>query len=330
MSGGDGDSIDASAISIMEIGTMPRASRRSGFMKAFLCSAVCLPLLVGCKTPASVSSPDRLVTPETELGQVRAYWESTPEIWRDYFSRKDERDQANYRNNLIAARMYAIDISYTEYESRLTHEGQLAEFAADAAVQVLNTAAPLVTPIASSKILSGVAGGIHGVQSAYVDKIWRAQLIENLQAMMRAARNDQAANMMANMRCTTGQYPLGIALSDLEAYYRAGTLPSGMLKLKQTVAKAEADSQANQQAKKPAKNNDGEARIAGQAAEAAVKSDNAKATTPGCDVRRYAGRLIEVGAKKDPNAFAGSLPPAAPPQTGATVQAPANRNATPN
>lgn len=250
-------------------------------LRTLLLVTVALPIFSACM-PASVSSPKRLVAADEEVAGVRAYLQEKSDIYRTYYGMTDIQ-QKNYRNDVIATRMYAVDIDYTEYEANLTKEGQLTQFGADVLVQGLNTAAPLVSAAATAKILAGVAGGINGVEAAYVDKIWRAQLIENLQAMMRTARNDQAAIIFANMQCSASQYPLGVALSDLETYYRAGTLPSGMLKLRQTVSKAESDAQANQQTKKPAKNTDGAAKIEGNAKEAEAKKAQVLAKTSGCE-----------------------------------------------
>jgi len=64
----------------------------------------------------------------------------------------------------------------------------------------------------------------------------------------------------------------------LEAYYRAGTLPAGVMKLSQTVTKAENDAGANADAQKPG-DISGQATLAGNAAEAKAKSDAANDKT---------------------------------------------------
>ena len=76
--------------------------------------------------------------------------------------------------------------------------------------------------------------------------------MQNVQTQMRANRNDQAALIYANMQCPIERYPVGMALSDLESYYRAGTLTSGLVNLSRTVTKAETDSKASKDSKAPA------------------------------------------------------------------------------
>jgi hypothetical protein len=54
------------------------------------------------------------------------------------------------------------------------------------------------------------------------------------------------------MKCDIASYPVGMALSDLEAYYRAGTVPAALIGLTKTVSKAETDAKANKDSKGPA------------------------------------------------------------------------------
>jgi hypothetical protein len=155
------------------------------------------------------------------------------------------------RNIFIAERMYLIDHEYTEYESRLTHERQNVSFGMAAAGTALNTAASL-TPVAhTSRLLSGIAGGVGAVGTEYNEKVLLAKSIENIQTQMRANRSDQAAKIYASMRCTIGSYPVAMALSDLEGYYRAGTFTAGRIGLSKTVSAAEAQAKADKNIQSP-------------------------------------------------------------------------------
>jgi hypothetical protein len=53
------------------------------------------------------------------------------------------------------------------------------------------------------------------------------------------------------MYCSVSAYPIGFALSDLESYYRAGTFQTGLIRLMQTVSKAETDAKATQDTTAP-------------------------------------------------------------------------------
>jgi hypothetical protein len=208
-------------------------------------------MLSGCAGLSSFTEPERLYSIDDEVAAVRAY-NDNPDMWRKYAGAPD---QDAFRNNIITTRMYAIDIEYTKYEAALTHEGQGVDFATKLASLGLTTTAGLIPVLQTSHALSEAATGVNSLDSAYNDKVLRSQLIQNTQAAMRIARHDQAAIIFANMQCPVKLYPLGRALTDLEAYYRAGTFASGIMKLSQTVLKAESDAKAGQDSKAPSNAN---------------------------------------------------------------------------
>jgi hypothetical protein len=131
--------------------------------------------------------------------------------------------------------MYAIDLNYFLGEADETHERQEAEFLA-AAANIGLTSASVLTPAVSTKnILTGIAGGITGVNAAYGDKVLLNKTIQVLQSQMRAERARVAVKLYAGMKLPASQYGLGMALSDLEAYYRAGTITGALIDLSNSV-----------------------------------------------------------------------------------------------
>jgi len=97
-----------------------------------------------------------------------------------------------------------------------------------------------------------------------------------VQTQMRANRAEQAALILGNMKCPLATYPIGMALSDLEAYYRAGTFTAGLIKLSDTVNKAESDAKASKDAQAPAPPKGAAAKLN---ADAQTKAAQAKPST---------------------------------------------------
>ncbi|MGO3934906.1 hypothetical protein NP284_42250 [Rhodopseudomonas pseudopalustris] len=151
------------------------------------------------------------------------------------------------RNAFIAARMYAIDMQYTAYESALTRERQNVGFGAAAATLGLTTASGLLAPVATKNILTGAAGFITGTRAAYDNDVLLAQSVQWIQSQMRAKRGEIYGRIVSGMQLSTSEYPLAAALSDLEAYYRAGTFTGGMLSTSEVLA---ADAQAVEEEKR--------------------------------------------------------------------------------
>jgi hypothetical protein len=162
------------------------------------------------------------------------------------FSALNEGARRNYRNDWIAARMYAIDINYTAYEANLTRERQGVGFAATAATLGLTTASGLSSTLATKDLLTGIAGAVTGARAAYNDEILLAHSMQWIQSQMRAQRARVAGRILLGTRMPTSDYQLADALSDLEEYYRAGTFTGGLISTGETVA---ADAKLSEQLK---------------------------------------------------------------------------------
>lgn len=239
-------------------GASGRNDKRGKVNRPITFAIIALPLLTAC---AAVSSPDRLYPVETEMDNIRA---SLTETDNKKLTSIDDRNQ------IIAKRMYAIDVQYSKYEAALTHDSQLSDFAAKTANIALTTTGQLIPVTQTKNLLNGIGAAVNSLDDAYDAKILRARLIESIQNAMSAARHDQAAVIYANMECPLEKYPLAMAFSDLEAYYRAGTLTAGIIRLSKASAEDEKNAKANANNQKPA-NPNGAALLAANVAEAAVK-----------------------------------------------------------
>ena len=123
-------------------------------------------ILCGCNGHflPSLRQPDRLYPIDAEVSMVRAYSED--------LAVHGASKSKTQRNAFITARMYAIDLQYTKYESQLTHEGQNEGFLATAVNLGLTTTSTLVTPPGTKSILSGLATMFTGLDTAYNEKIF--------------------------------------------------------------------------------------------------------------------------------------------------------------
>ncbi len=135
--------------------------------------------------------------------------------------------------------MYAIDVQYTQYENALTREGQEIGFGALTAATGLSTAATLVVANATKTILSAAATGVLATKGHYESEILIAQTIRTIQKQMRSSRNGIATSISGKMAQSVADYPLWAALSDVEDYYNAGTLTTGVIDLSTTAGNQE-------------------------------------------------------------------------------------------
>ena len=202
-------------------------------------------ILVGCsEISPTLRSPDRIIPLQNEIASLQAAL-SEPTILASANS------TFVGRNAYITERMYGIDLEYTHYEALLTSSTSDANLlAAITTIGLTGTASVLNVP-QTNKILSAIAAGVTGASQAYDKDILLSQAIQNLQMQMRTDRNNQAKIIIANMKCDIVKYPLGMALSDLETYYRVGTLESAEIAISRTVSNAEDTSKANKESVNP-------------------------------------------------------------------------------
>jgi hypothetical protein len=198
-------------------------------------TTVFAPLMVGASVSGCVvaDGPARLYTVAEETQMIR---DNIAQINIVQYSSLDEVSRRRLRNDWIAARMYAIDIAYTPYEAALTKERQAVGFGAATSTLALTTAAGLVTPVVTKNVLTGAAGVITGARAAYDSDVLLAHSVTWIQSQMEATRANLSRRILDGMKLSTTDYPLAQALSDLEAYYRAGTFTGGLLSTSQIVA----------------------------------------------------------------------------------------------
>jgi hypothetical protein len=253
----------------------PRPNFKLLFSKAATLALLLL-ASAGC-SDSSLGGPDRIFPVSEEITSLQPYLDDGTVITQ-FNSLQNRTSQVAFRNAVITARMYAIDLEYSSYEARITREGQIVDFATKLTEGTLTTVASLVPAASTGKALSATATAVNGVDSQYNAAILRNQIIQNVESSMRTARHQQASVIYANLYCSAGAYPIGMALSDIEAYYRAGTFQTGLIQLMQTVSKAETDSKATQDSTKPGSSPDATATVKANQAAATAKANTAQKT----------------------------------------------------
>lgn len=132
--------------------------------------------------------------------------------------------------------MYAIDVQYFAFETALTQERQQLGFLSTVTNIGLTGTASLITPVVTKNILTAIAAGLTGTKAAFNDEILLNRTIQVLQSQMRGNRSRKASLILSRLGSPSSVYPLGLALSDLEEYYQAGTITSALLDVTGAVA----------------------------------------------------------------------------------------------
>jgi hypothetical protein len=127
------------------------------------------------------------------------------------------------RDKIVQPLMVAIDLRYEQFELRFFDANRQWDFETSLAMIGLGTAGAFV-PGGTSQILSGVSSALVGTREAFTKTILAEQTSVALLNAMRAQRDRVGERIRLGLRLDATQYPLGAALADISAYYRAGTL----------------------------------------------------------------------------------------------------------
>jgi hypothetical protein len=206
-------------------------------VKFGLSSVVALPLLANCMVVSNQIGPERPITIDDDVSWLRF------QIQQDLIAFQDPRaDRAALRNEIVTARMYIADMEYHKYEARLTREMQDEGLLATATSLGLTGTASLIPVAQTSRLLSGIATGVTGLDKAYNEKELLSNTMQALQTQMQADRKTQAATIFSKMLKDSKiptpitEYTLSMALSDVDTYYQAGTIAFALVSLSKTLA----------------------------------------------------------------------------------------------
>lgn len=216
-----------------------RARSLRGRHLGLLASTLLAVVLSGCIS--STRNPERLFPVGYEMEQMRGgqddlikqYWILLP---------ANPSGARTIRNEIITQRMYAIDVQYTQYETALTREVQQVGFGTLTTAGGLTTASTLVVSAGAKTILSALATAVLNTKGHYEAEVLLAQTMRAIQKQMRLSRNNAAIVVAGKMGLSVADYPLWAALSDVEDYYQAGTLTSGIVDISTTVGIRETES----------------------------------------------------------------------------------------
>ena len=201
-------------------------------------SGCVIAVLAGCA--AFEAYPKRATDPEADLQQLRS------QIDANAITACLDAPTVNCRNKIIAARMHATDIRFSEFEEDLFRQTRKAGFGATLATMGLTSAAA-VSSGGTAQVLSGLAAFIIGGREAFQKEVLAERTVVAIHTAMRAKRAQIALRLRGGLAETIERYPLALGLGDLNEYYSAGTVLGALVGITETVGvtaqKAEADLQ---------------------------------------------------------------------------------------
>lgn len=175
--------------------------------------------------------PDRSTNPQAELKAMDMYLQ--PTVITKYESDKDQDrnglTKRAWRNEIVNARVRAADLHFNRFLQRLFQEGVGLGIATDWIVLGLNGAGALAGGAANA--LAASSAGVVGAKAAFDKNAFFEKTMPALLATMVAKRKDVLVRIREGLTKDIDEYPLTLALSDLESYYNAGTIPGAIVEI---------------------------------------------------------------------------------------------------
>ena len=218
---------------------MRHHSSRPGIPRGSAAMAL-LPLLAGCASLRG--APEHVVDVDREVAALAP-------LHGDAFvatcvQTAEEAERRRCRDQIIEARMIAIDRRYTEFRQDFYADSRWGRFAATIASLGL-TAAGTLSGADAGKVIAAAATGLTGARAAFDREILVEKTAAAIETAMDSARDKVALRIREGMRQPTTTYSLSAAIGDLEAYYNAGSLLGALSDITRLVGVQSAEVQAD-------------------------------------------------------------------------------------
>jgi hypothetical protein len=138
------------------------------------------------------------------------------------------------RDRIVQTLMVAIDLRYQQFELGFFDANRQWDFGTNLAVIGLGTAGAFVSG-GTSQILSGAVAAVAGTREAFTKTMLAEQTSVALLNAMRTQRDQVGLRIRLGLRQDAPRYPLGAALADVSAYYRAGSIVGALTGVTQAV-----------------------------------------------------------------------------------------------
>ncbi len=210
---------------------------------AFVMSWIAV-MLSGC-TASLKAYPERSYDSKAELTAMELYLSSN--AITNYMSANDS-DRNNltrrqWRDAVVNARIRAIDLHFNDFQQALFQEGVGIGIATDWATLALGGAGALYK--SSAQTLSAISAAVVGGKASFDKNAYFDKSMPTLLAMMVAKQKEVLVRIRRGLRNDTDQYPLELALNDVDSYYNAGSIPGALMGVAQSAGETaeEADKQ---------------------------------------------------------------------------------------
>ena len=182
--------------------------------------------LTGCSA-ALDGFPSRSTSPAEDLKELKVYL--GVEKVNAYVAETDPNVRLTLRNEIVNARIHAIDVHFGQFEEALHEQGIGIGIGTDWVVLALTGATATIGGESAKAALGAASTGILGAKSSFDKHALFEKSVPAVMAQMVASRKVALLTLRTGLQQKDSAYSLFQALSNLEDYYRAGTIPGSLV-----------------------------------------------------------------------------------------------------
>ena len=189
-----------------------------GVYAIFASLLAAITLLSGCATGFPRTSYD----PKQQITQLETEF-NKPELVTNYFHVATETERRGIRDKIITGRLTLMNLNYNQFVAGFSVTKQTLDASTEITELGLNLATTAVGGAGPKTVLAAISAGVTGSKLALDKNFFFEKTVPVLVTSMNAQRKLALAPILIGMTNSTLVYPLPQALSDLDAYYFAGT-----------------------------------------------------------------------------------------------------------
>jgi hypothetical protein len=220
---------------------LQKANTMERIMKPTLGILLTLLFVGGCAGISGI--PERSANVKTELQSLSSYFSST--VITTYNAKLNDASKKEYRDEVITARIRAIDLNYNEFVKNISEEAKKLNIGSDSAVLILGAAGAVSTITSTQAILAATSATVTGVKSSIGKNAFFDSTLLALVSQMQANRKQVLVNLYIGLELGVKNYSLMRALIDIEDYFQAGTIIGAVSEINKAsgVKKSEAEAE---------------------------------------------------------------------------------------
>lgn len=186
--------------------------------------------------------PDRVNDSDELITAVKATY-PIADVIAHYANKTTDEEKRSYRNEIVTAYILAIDTNYSEFSKGMFAQRGYLTVGGETLKSLFGAAGALTSAGQTSQILSGLSAAYDAADGSVESNIYYSQTQLTVISTMTAERSKVRVRILKGCQASSTDYPLAAALTDLEDYYRAGSVPGALSAIATTAGQKQVEAE---------------------------------------------------------------------------------------